>query len=123
MYCQRCGALVQDGSKFCNNCGAEVNAQQAQNTVEYIYSLPPENSPVSPWRLLGLKILFAIPIVGFICLIAYSFNDNVNIKNFARLYWCELLVGIIILIFLIASGVSEDVIESIMELFNDVISY
>lgn len=123
MYCQNCGAPIPEGSNFCTNCGAPATIQPAQAYTENRYTLPPEYRPVGPWSLLGLKILFAIPVVGFILLIVYSFNDNVNIKNFAREYWCELLVGIIVLIILFATGASQDVIESIMNLFGGVISF
>ena len=36
MYCQHCGKIVADGSKFCNGCGAPINAggQNQQNQYQ-----------------------------------------------------------------------------------------
>lgn len=60
--------------------------------------LPPQNRPLSGWAYFGLKLLFAAPIVGFIFLIVFSFSrGNINRRNFARSYWCGLLVFLIIL--------------------------
>ena len=37
MYCQHCGSEVQEGSKFCSNCGSPVtNAKEEVNRGEYI---------------------------------------------------------------------------------------
>ena len=33
-YCSNCGQEVKDGVKFCNNCGAPVNAETAMNAAE-----------------------------------------------------------------------------------------
>lgn len=70
--------------------------------------LPPQNRPLSGWAYFGLKLLFAAPIVGFVFLIVFSFSrGNINRRNFARSYWCGLLVALIILavIAVIAFGI------------------
>ena len=67
-------------------------------------------APISPWAYFGLSILFSIPVVGFIFLIIFSVSDaNINRRNYARSYWCMLiLVAVVaviaIAIFLIAGG-------------------
>ena len=32
MICNRCGQEVQEGAKFCNNCGNPMNSEPNQNT-------------------------------------------------------------------------------------------
>lgn len=57
--------------------------------------------PLSPWAYFGYEILFSIPIVGLVLLIVFSFTaKNVNLKNFARSFFCGLAL-VIILIFII----------------------
>ena len=34
MYCTQCGALINDGSQFCSNCGAKIAAEPAEPAVE-----------------------------------------------------------------------------------------
>ena len=50
---------------------------------------------MGPWAYVGWQLLFSIPLVGFILLIVFSFdNSNLNRRNFARSYWCGLLVAL-----------------------------
>lgn len=70
------------------------NDASSNNNISYNY--------LSPWSYFGYQLLFSIPIVGFIFLIIYSFdNDNINRKNFARSYWCRLLIVLIIVTIII----------------------
>lgn len=74
-------------------------------------NLPSTYKPLSPWAYFGLSVLFSVPLVGFIFLIVYSFDDsNLNRRNFARSYWCGLLVvlalTVIAVIIMLAAGVS-----------------
>ena len=54
-YCSNCGQEVQDGVKFCNNCGAPVNGDGAQqvnaeqgrqtnNAYQYYDQIPAKES-------------------------------------------------------------------------------
>ena len=60
-------------------------------------NLPPEYRPISMWGYFGYEILFSIPIVGFILLLVFSFGGtkNVNLRNFARSYFCLLILVVI----------------------------
>ncbi len=78
----------------------------AQTRPQPLFEQPeePETSrPLSPWAYFGFSLLFLIPVVGLILLIVFSVTaKNVNLKNFARSYWCGLvLVLAIVLIVLI----------------------
>lgn len=70
----------------------------------------PEQKLMGPWGYVGWQLLFAIPLVGFILLIVFSFdNSNLNRRNFARSHWCALLLALILIlvvvILLVATGV------------------
>lgn len=72
-------------------------------------SIPPEYKPISMWGYFGYEILFAIPCIGFIllCVFAFGGTSNINLKNFARSYFCMFIVTIaFLLIFLAIFGVS-----------------
>ena len=119
MFCKQCGATVEENLKFCPACGASLEEipapveAAAPAPVTHTPSprkkkvtadqIPEEYQPLSPWAYFGLQILFAVPIVGFIFLIIYSINgSNLNRRNFARSYWCSLiLVGAVLLVVLI----------------------
>lgn len=126
MLCKNCNTQIEDNAKFCNFCGAaaEVDNQPTaapvsapqQQTVASVYmpqqqvkrqltvdDLPDHLRPLSPWSYFGLQILFAVPIVGFIFLIIFTFNrGNINRRNFTRSYWCFLIIiGIVFLTVLI----------------------
>ena len=53
------------------------------------YDGPPEYRPLSAWEYFGYGLLVAIPIVGFVMMLYYSFdNSNINRRNFARYLLC-----------------------------------
>ena len=54
------------------------------------------------WGYFGYELLFAIPLVGFIVLLVFAFGGtrNKNLKNFARSYFCAMIVAVIIIVIL-----------------------
>lgn len=76
----------------------------ANNIPEYI---PEEYRPISMWGYFGYQLLFSIPCVGFILLIIFAVGgtSNINLRNFARSYFCYMIIlGILIALLLIATG-------------------
>ena len=61
-------------------------------------NIPEEYKPIGMWGYFGYQILFAIPLVGFILLIVFAFggSKNRNLRNFARSYFCWLMILLII---------------------------
>ena len=98
MFCKHCGAALADNVAFCASCGAPMEkvvpaAPVSQPAPVVTNIVPEENRPLSPWGYFGLQLLFAIPVVGFIFLIVFSCNgSNINRRNFARSYWCSLII-------------------------------
>ena len=89
MTCPKCGTPL-DAYGNCPVC--DRNSGQIRES-----DLPEKFKPLSPWNYFWLSILFSVPVVGFIFLIVFSFNDdNINRRNFARSYWCALLIAVII---------------------------
>lgn len=65
---------------------------------EEIRDLPEKYRPLGAWAYFGYSILFAIPLVGFILLIVFSFSDaNIARRNYARSFFCGLVVALVIL--------------------------
>lgn len=140
MKCTSCGGELLDNAKFCTYCGVSVPvtkaaepvkppmaepvkpvtppAQPVPPTPQSVPILPPAYKPLTPWAYFGLQVLFCIPLVGFICLIVFSLDDgNIHRRNFARSYWCNLIVSvavaILLIILLVATGVTEDVFSEL----------
>ena len=69
-------------------------------------NLPDEYRPISMWGYFGYELLFSIPIVGLILLLVFSFGGtkNVNLRNFARSYFCFLIVIVIFAIIIAIIG-------------------
>ena len=61
-------------------------------------NIPFEYKPISMWGYFGYQILFSIPIIGFILLLVFSFGgtQNKNLKNYARSYFCFMILAIIL---------------------------
>jgi hypothetical protein len=110
---------VNEGVEFCPNCGARVVnptvVQIQQPQAQYVYQNPATSdptmdyTPITMWGYFGYEILFSIPCIGFIMLLVYSFGGtkNANLRNFARSYFCYVIViAIIVAIFVAIFGVS-----------------
>ena len=63
-------------------------------------NIPEEYKPISAWGYFGYEILFAIPIIGFILLLVFALGgtQNINLRNFARSYFCIYLILIIVIV-------------------------
>ncbi len=78
------------------------------------FNIAPELKPLGAWAYVGLSILFSIPVVGLICLIVFSFSDaNINRRNYARSYFCMLILFLVVLGILFATGVLGTTVEAI----------
>lgn len=121
MKCSSCGFENEENAKFCKQCGAPLGAQQTpppqysqQAAPQYAQqaqaydpnNVPEEYKPISMWGYFGYELLFSIPLVGFILLLVFSFGGtkNHNLKNFARSYFCLLILGIIVAIIIFAAA-------------------
>lgn len=75
------------------------------------HNIPEEYKPISMWGYFGYQLLFSIPCIGFIvlCVFALGGTKNINLKNFARSYFCviilALLIGIIIFVLATVFGI------------------
>ena len=69
-------------------------------------NLPYEFQPISMWGYFGYQILFMIPIIGFILLIVFALGGtkNVNLKNFARSYFCVTIIILVVVLIIAAMG-------------------
>ncbi|MBP5312559.1 MAG: hypothetical protein J6112_06990 [Clostridia bacterium] len=73
-----------------------------------------DNKPLSPWAYFGLEILYSIPIVGFIFLICHAIGAvNINKRNFARSFFCFLIVILIFIGIMFLIGSASGIINAI----------
>jgi hypothetical protein len=124
MICSNCGNEIEPGTGFCPNCGTKVTHpnpsaapepqpyapqySQQSNTVYGNTNQNPDQdprfdyTPISMWGYFGYEILFNIPCIGFILLLVFSFGGtkNINLRNFARSYFCFLIVAVILVVLL-----------------------
>lgn len=110
MICNHCGNQVDDNAHICGHCGAILGAPVPpvpSSPYQQSGEIPSKYRPLSPWKYFWLSILFSIPIVGFIFLLVFSFNgSNINRRNYARSYWCGLLIALIIILIYVVIAVA-----------------
>lgn len=76
------------------------------------YAAPPkktskwDKTPISMWGYFGYDILFAIPLVGFICLLIFALGGtrNINLRNYAQSKFCLLIIVIILCVIAMLFG-------------------
>ena len=66
--------------------------------MEEYNQVPEAYRPISMWGYFGYSILFAIPLVGFILICVFSFGGtrNINLRNYARSFFCWLIIAIVL---------------------------
>lgn len=91
-------------------------------TGDEIRKLPDEIRPISMWGYFGYQILFSIPLIGLILLIVFALGGtrNVNLRNYARSYFCILIISIAIFVFMIMTGVWAQFMQSIYQVLNQI---
>ena len=139
-FCTECGKEIADGVAFCTECGTKLEVNEpkpvsapppvtqappvAQVNTQPSYSPPVadnQNKVISTGLYIGLMLLFAIPIIGFIvCIIMAFAAKNKNIKNYAKatLIWMIIafvLIGILIAIASVLVGTLTDYINQMTD--------
>ncbi len=68
--------------------------------------IPEEYRPISMWGYFGYQLLFAIPCIGFIIMIVFALGGtkNINLKNFARSFFCWMVIWLILVIIIAVLG-------------------
>ncbi len=80
------------------------------------YDVPDNLQPMSPWKYFLLNILYAIPIIGLIFLICHAIgSSNINKRNYARSFFCILIVVLVICLIFYFSGAIQNIITSIAD--------
>ncbi len=116
MKCPYCGFDNDNDANYCQGCGSRVAGQKtAQNSAASNWNTASHDTPnffvngqdytpLGMWSYFAYQILFAIPIVGFIFLCIFSFGGtkNVNLRNFARSYFCVLIIALVIIFALVS---------------------
>ena len=77
-------------------------------------NIPEQYEPISMWGYLGYSILFALPIIGIIMILIFSFgkDENINIRNYARSYILVYVIGVIL--YLILALCFKDQIQALI---------
>jgi hypothetical protein len=71
-----------------------------------------EYRPMGAWGYFGYEILFNIPVVGIILLIIFSFDGSyIARRNFARSYFCFLVLVAILFVILLSTGVLSQLVS------------
>ena len=89
----------------------------------YDPNVPSEYRPISMWGYFGYELLFSIPCVGLIFLIVFAVSaSNVNLRNFARSYFCYLIVCLVILGIIFGIAAATGTLNVVMEQINQQMS-
>lgn len=111
--CNNCGASNPDGTQFCSQCGNTITSAAPQSQTA-----PPVNNPypvqqtnvyqqvqsdVSVLGWIGYLILFAIPVVNIIAIIAIlCSSQNKTLKHFVIAEIILAVIGIVLAVILFA---------------------
>lgn len=130
MFCEKCGAKLPAGTKFCGGCGAKnetlpphkpvvppqtpLVVSPAAGQIPPAYTSQPGVEPLSVGQYIVTLLLMFIPILNIFLLFKWSFGKAVNLnkKNMARAYLIFFAVWFVVL--LVGGGAIMGVLEAIM---------
>lgn len=70
MFCPKCGKQLKDGTKFCGECGAEINDNISSSALQNITSsIMTDLSAIKPKKV-NKKVIFSVAAVGVIAISA-----------------------------------------------------
>lgn len=83
-----------------NQENGQANVTPKVTNDPSINQIPAEYQPISMWGYFGYELLFSIPCIGFILLLVFAFGGtkNKNLQNFARSYFCLMIIVVIIVV-------------------------
>lgn len=91
------------------NMNPNMMTQSPQiHTIIPDYDPSLDYTPLSMWGYFGYNLLFAIPLIGWIFLLITALgglSNNVNLRNYARSFFCVLLIVGCIFLLMIALSV------------------
>jgi len=105
-FCTKCGEKMAKGSVFCTKCGKNLGekAQEQQSAVQEAAPATEmiskekddRHSVLSTWAYIGVSVLFALPVIGFVfgVIWACSSTVNLNLRNLSRAYLILLAIGL-----------------------------
>lgn len=121
MFCGNCGKPLNEGASFCPECGTpvkkieteNVNVEETTASQSQPNNIPIRNydprfdyTPLGAWSYFLYTLLFSIPIIGFIFAIVFAVGgtNRINLRNYARSYFCWLLITVVLVIILLIVG-------------------
>ena len=107
MFCPECGTPVKKIETENVNV-EETTASQSQPNNIPIRNYDPrfDYTPLGAWSYFLYTLLFSIPIIGFIFAIVFAVGgtNRINLRNYARSYFCWLLITVVLVIILLIVG-------------------
>jgi len=76
MYCKNCGKLITGDSRFCSECGAEVDCNNEDENIQPAHVEYESDEPSKKPSKIVLGILYGVIILGLVCLVVAIVNLN-----------------------------------------------
>ncbi|MBQ8310848.1 MAG: hypothetical protein IJX80_07550 [Clostridia bacterium] len=90
--------------------------------------IPASYKPISAWGYFGYRLLYSIPVIGWIILIIHAIGaSNINVRRHARSYFCTFLLVVLIAaifaVLIMVSGIFNNIdTEALTKAFEDLVA-
>ena len=85
--------------------------------LNYGTVIPATHKPISAWGYFGYRLLYSIPVIGWIILLVHAIGaSNVNVRRHARSFFCTflllVLIGAALVVLVLFSGIFNTNIDT-----------
>lgn len=104
-YCKKCGLNLADDTKFCPECGCDLNNSHQESYMDEVYKVLNNQSSSDDHKSFGWALIgFLFPIIGLILYLVWRDDRPLRARSVGKGALMCVVIPIIVLVILVVIG-------------------
>lgn len=102
-FCPHCGKALPEDAAFCDGCGTRQDSGNPYSYSAPSYVQTMDSSPLKTSDYVVMFLISAIPLIGLILMLVWSFSEGINInrRNFCRAFLIVRVISVALTVLLV----------------------